>query len=88
METFEITLESKGPIDLGDLTADGFEKVLAGAIDRPFTWRQDEAGCILVAFQHEATDSDRAYGASERLVNDLGIGIWNVSVAPAGSGSV
>jgi hypothetical protein len=86
MESFEITLESSAPIDLGDLTADGFEKVLAGAIDRPFTWRQDTDGCISVTFEHEAADRERAYGASERLANDLGIGIWVVSVAPAGSG--
>jgi hypothetical protein len=86
MENFEITLESNGPIDLGDLNADGFEKVLAGAIDGPFTWSQDANGCISVVFRHEATDRDRAYGASERLANDLGIGIWTVSVLPAGSG--
>jgi hypothetical protein len=84
MESFEITLESTAPIDLGDLTSDGFEKLLAGSIDRPFTWQQAADGCVTVSFQHEATDGDRAYGASERLANELGIGIWTVSVTPAG----
>jgi hypothetical protein len=86
MESFEITLDSTAPIDLGDLTADGFEKVLAAGIDRPFTWQQRQDGCISVTFEHEAADRDRAYGASERLANELGIGIWTVSVTPAGSG--
>jgi hypothetical protein len=86
METFEITLESTEPVDLGDLTADGFEKVIGASLDGPFTWQQREDGCISVAFRHEAADRDRAYGASERLANDLGIGVWTVSVAPAGSG--
>jgi hypothetical protein len=83
MENFEITLESTEPIDLGDLSADGFAKVLAATIDRPFTWQQKDDGCICVTFQHEATDHDRAYGASERIATDLGIGIWFVSVTPA-----
>jgi hypothetical protein len=83
VEAFDITLESTEPIDLGDLSADGFEKVLAANIDRPFSWRQEDDGCISVRFSHEATDRDRAYGASERLANELGIGIWTVSVAPA-----
>ena len=84
LETFDITLESTEPIDLGDLSADGFEKVLAASIDRPFTWRQEDDGCICVIFRHEATDRDRAFGASERLANELGIGSWSVSVASAG----
>ena len=86
METFDITLESNEPVDLGDLGAEGFEKVLAASIDRPYTWHQEDDGCICVTFRHEATDRDRAYGASERLANDLGIGIWTVSVAPASPG--
>jgi hypothetical protein len=36
-----------------------------------------------VTFRHEASDSERAYGASERLANDLGIGTWTVSVETA-----
>ena len=83
MDSFDITLESTAPIDLGDLTSDGFEKVLSASIDRPFTWQQAADGCITVSFRHEATDGDRAYGAAERLANDLGIGIWTVSVSPA-----
>jgi hypothetical protein len=86
METFDITLESTQPVDLGDPGAAGFEKVLASTIDRPFTWRQEDDGCICVSFRHEATDRDRAYGASERLANDLGFGNWTVSVDPAGPG--
>lgn len=86
METFDITLESTGPIDLGDLNADGFEKMLAANIDRPFTWRQEDDGCICVSFRPEAADRDRAYGASERLADELGIGIWTVSVVSAGPG--
>jgi hypothetical protein len=86
MDTFDITLESTEPIDLGDLSAEGFEKVLAASIDRPFTWRQEQDGRISVAFRHEATDQDRAYGAAERLANELGIGVWSVSVASADSG--
>jgi hypothetical protein len=82
MERFDITLESTHSINLGDLNADGFEKLLAACIDRPFTWRQEDDGCICVTFRHEAADRDRAYGASERLANELGIGIWTVSVAP------
>jgi hypothetical protein len=83
MQMFEITLESTEPVDLGGLNADGFQHVLAAAIDRPFTWRQEDDGCICVTFRHEAADHDRAYGASERLANELGIGIWTVSVAEA-----
>ena len=86
MESFEITLESVAPIDLGDLGADGFEKVLKACIDRPFTWEQEPDGCISVAFRHEATDQARAYGACERIANDLGVGVWTVSVAPSGAG--
>ena len=86
METFDIALESAQPVDLGDLGADGFEKVLAATIDRPFQWRQEDDGCIRVTFSHEATDEERAYGASERLANDLGVGVWTVTVAPAGTG--
>jgi hypothetical protein len=82
MQNFEVTLESAAPIDLGDLNADAFEKVLAASIDQPFTWRQEDDGCVCVTFQHEATDHDRAYGASERLADDLGIGVWTVTVTP------
>jgi hypothetical protein len=86
MESFDITLESTEPIDLGDLNADAFEKMLAASIDRPFTWRQEGDGCICVTFRHEAADRDRAYGAAERLANELGIGVWTVEVAPARPG--
>jgi hypothetical protein len=86
MESFDITLASTEPVDLGDLGADGFEKVLAASIDTPFTWEQEADGCISVSFRHDATDHDRAYGASERLANDLGVGNWTVTVSPAGSG--
>lgn len=86
METFDITLQSTGPIDLGDLNADGFQNVVAAIIDQPFTWRQEDDGRICVSVRHDAAHRDRAYGASERLANELGIGIWTVSVAPADSG--
>jgi hypothetical protein len=66
---------------LGDLSADGFERALGATIDRPFTWEQDANGRVCVMHSHEATDRDRAYGASERLANELGAGIWTVSVS-------
>ena len=87
IQNFEIILESTEPINLGDLNADGFEKVLSATIDRPFTWRQEDDGCVCVTFQHEAADRDRAYGASERLASELGIGVWTVSVTSAGPSS-
>jgi hypothetical protein len=38
MANFDITLESREPIDLGDLNADGFASLLAAEIKEPFTW--------------------------------------------------
>jgi hypothetical protein len=86
LESFEVNLESTEPIDLGELNADGFEKLLAANIDAPFSWEQAEDGCVTVSFRHKATDRDRAYGASERLANELGIGVWTVSVTQESSG--
>ena len=84
METFEITLRSTGPIDFGDLEAAGFEKLLrASGLEGPLTWTQDGDGCTTVTFRHEAADADRAYGATERIASDLGIGVWIVTVTPA-----
>jgi len=83
VDDFDITLESTDPIDLGDLNADGFRRLLEATIDSPFTWEQRADGCICVSFRHEAADAERAYGASERLANELGIGVWTVEVVPA-----
>jgi hypothetical protein len=84
METFDITLESTEPIHLGVLNADDFEKLLKATIDCPFTWQQTDDGCVCVTFEHEAADRERAYGASERMANELGLGNWTVSIAQAG----
>jgi hypothetical protein len=84
MEQFKITLTSMQPVDFGDLTSDGFEKLLAAAgIEAPFDWQQDADGKITVMFQHQAADADRAMGASERVANELGIGAWDVRVEEA-----
>lgn len=81
MQTCKVTLQSLQPIDLGDLNAEGFENLLAAVgIAKPFTWQQDDEGHIRVTFWHEATDTERAIGASERTANELGIGTWAVSV--------
>jgi hypothetical protein len=81
MQTFQVTLKSMQPIDLGDLNAEGFENLLgAVGIVQPFTWQQDGSGRITVTFWHEAADSERALGASERRCSELGVGAWDVSV--------
>ena len=61
MPSFEITLRSADPIDLGDLGAAGFESLVRGrGIDTAFDWQQDADGRIQVTFDHEATDRERA----------------------------
>jgi hypothetical protein len=81
METFEITLQSVQPVDLGDLGAAGFESLVkAAGIDTAFSWDQDEEGRIRVAFRHEAADRDRALGVSERIASELGTGVWTAQV--------
>lgn len=87
MDTFEITLQSAGPIDLADLGSNGFESLLDSAGIAPLcTWSQDADGRIKVVFRHEATDKDRAFGASERIASQLGTGVWNVDVAEVAPG--
>jgi hypothetical protein len=84
MPTCKVTLKSTQPVDLGDLNAEGFENLLAAVgIAQPFTWQQDAEGDITVTFWHQATDTERAIGASERAANELGIGTWSVSVEEA-----
>jgi hypothetical protein len=81
METFRVTMRSWAPVDLGNLTSDGFEHLLAGAgVTKPFTWQQDDVGDITVTFWHEAADAQRCQGAAERLANEIGLGNWEVSV--------
>ena len=85
METVEVTLTSREPIDLAALTSDAFENLLrAAGIERPFDWQQEADGRIRVTFSHEAGDAERAVGASERIANDLGVGNWEVRVEPSG----
>ena len=86
METFEITLQSEEPIDLGDLGAAGFESLVeAAGCDTAFTWDQAEDGRIRVMFRHEATDRDRALGASERIASELGTAVWTAQVEEVAS---
>ena len=80
MKTFAITIRSREPLDLDGLDADGFAKLIAANIHEPHTWEQDDEGFVTVAFSHEATDHERAVGASERVANELGIGTWAVTV--------
>jgi len=81
VETYDITLRSADPVDLGDLGADGFEELLRATLDCDFTWKQDAEGRIGVNFRHEATDAGRAYGAAEAVAGNLGTAVWTVSVA-------
>jgi hypothetical protein len=81
METFEITLESAEPVDLGELGSDGFETLLESAgVDSEFTWEMDEDGRIRVTFRHEAVDRDRAQGVSDRIASGLGPAVWTAHV--------
>ncbi len=81
METYEITLQSQEPIDLGDLGAAGFESLVeAAGCDTAFTWDQGADGRIRVVFRHEATDRDRALGASQRIASGLGTAVWTTQV--------
>jgi hypothetical protein len=81
VETFEITLQSVEPVDLGDLGTAGFDGVLKTAMpDAACNWEQGGDGRIRVVFRHEATDKERALGASERIASELGPGIWTAQV--------
>jgi hypothetical protein len=81
VETFEITLQSVEPVDLGDLGPAGFDGLLKTAVpDTACNWEQGADGRIRVMFRHEATDQDRALGASERIATELGPGIWTAQV--------
>jgi hypothetical protein len=85
--TFEITLQSVDPVDLGDLGAAGFEGLVRSAgVDTAFNWEQDADGRICVTFRHEATDQERAQGASDRIASDLGPAVWTVQVHDVAGG--
>jgi hypothetical protein len=93
----ELTPQAKGGggprLHLGQLLCQGrltlpvHLRIQIGS-DGGFPWRQEDDGCVSVTFQHEAADRDRAYGASERVASELGIGIGTVSVTSAGPSSV
>jgi hypothetical protein len=88
MKNFEITLQSVDPVDLGDLGAAGFDGLLeAAGLDVPCSWEQDADGRIRVVFRHEATDKERAEGASERIAAELSTGVWTAQVEDVPSGS-